>query len=65
MSRTVNIEKLLKREELEIIKMMVIHGIYKICLMNNYNPAVFEKFKEEQERLFDNYMINFNLKDRF
>ena len=33
--------------------------------MNNYNPAVFEKFKEEQERLFDNYMINFNLKDRF
>lgn len=52
-------------KELEIIKMMVIHGIYKICLMNNYNPAVFEKFKEEQERLFDNYMINFNLKDRF
>lgn len=65
MSRMVNIEKLLKREELEIIKMMVIHGIYKVCLMNNYNPTVFEKFKEEQERLFDNYMINFNLKDRF
>lgn len=57
--------KYMDNKELEIIKKMVIHGIYKVCLMNDYNPTVFKKFKEEQERLFDNYVVNNNLKETF
>lgn len=49
------------KQEIELIKKMVIHGIYKICLMNGYDFIMFENFKAEQNRLFDNFILNRNL----
>lgn len=46
------------KQEIELIKKMVIHGIYKVCLMNGYDFKIFGKFKDEQVRLFDNYILN-------
>ena len=46
------------KQEIELIKKMVIHGIYKVCLMNGYDSKIFGKFKDEQVRLFDNYILN-------
>lgn len=43
-------------DDIDIIRKMVIHGLYKVCLEKNYGPAVFNKFKAEQNRLFDNYI---------
>ena len=34
---------------------MVIHGIYYVCLKNEYGSKVFSELKAEQQRLFDNY----------
>ena len=46
------------KKEIELIKKMVIHGIYKVCIMNGYDSKMFSKFKIEQERLFDNFILN-------
>ena len=46
------------KKEIELIKKMVIHGIYKVCIMNGYDSTMFSKLKEEQERVFDNYILN-------
>lgn len=46
------------KQEIELIKKMVIHGIYKVCLMNGYDSTMFGKFKAEQNRLFDNFILN-------
>ena len=46
------------KQEIELIKKMVIHGIYKVCIMNGYDSTMFGKFKDEQERLFTNYILN-------
>ena len=46
------------KKEIELIKKMVIHGIYKVCIMNGYDSTMFSKFKVEQERLFDNFILN-------
>ena len=51
--------------ELQTIRNMVIHGLYSVSLKSGYGPEVFAKFKEEQNRLFDNYEKNQNaLKER-
>lgn len=49
------------KEEIERIRSMVTFGLYKVCLVNGYNSAMFGKFKEEQNRLFDNYISNRSL----
>ena len=49
------------KEEIERIRSMVTFGLYRVCLMNGYDSAMFGKFKEEQNRLFDNYISNRNL----
>ena len=49
------------KEEIESIRSMVTFGLYKVCLVNGYNSAMFGKFKEEQNRLFDNYISNRDL----
>ena len=46
------------KQEIELIKNMVVHGIYKVCIINGYNSTMFKKFKKEQERIFDNYILN-------
>lgn len=46
------------KEEIERIRSMVTFGLYKVCLMNGYDSAMFGKFKEEQNRLFNNYISN-------
>lgn len=48
----------MNKQEIELIKKMVIHGCYKVCIMNGYNSTIFSKLKEEQERLFANYILN-------
>ena len=49
------------KQEIELIKKMVIHGIYKVCLMNGYDSTMFRKFKDEQNILFANYEFNHSL----
>lgn len=49
------------KQEIESIRRMVAFGLYKVCLMNGYNSAMFIKFKEEQNKLFDNYILNRSL----
>lgn len=46
------------KQEIELIKKMVIHGCYKVCIINGYNSTIFSKLKEEQERVFANYILN-------
>lgn len=46
------------KQEIELIKNMVVHGIYKVCIINGYDSTMFKKFKKEQERIFDNYILN-------
>ena len=46
------------KEEIERIRSMVIHGVYKVCIMNGYDSTMFVKFKEEQNKLFDNFINN-------
>lgn len=53
----------MNEQEIELIKKMVIHGIYKVCITNDYGTTIFKKFKEEQERLFDNYVLNNHIKE--
>ena len=48
----------MNKQEIELIKKTVIHGCYKVCIMNGYNSTIFSKLKEEQERLFANYILN-------
>ena len=43
-------------DDINIIRKMVIHGLYKVCLEKNYGPTVFNELKAEQNRLFDNYI---------
>lgn len=49
------------KEEIEHIRNMVTFGLYRVCLANRYDSAMFGKFKEEQNRLFDNYISNRDL----
>lgn len=49
------------KQEIERIRSMVAFGLYRVCLVNGYNSAMFGKFKEEQNRLFDNYISNRSL----
>ena len=49
------------KEEIEHIRNMVTFGLYRVCLANGYDSAMFGKFKEEQNRLFDNYISNRDL----
>ena len=49
------------KEEIERVRSMVTFGLYKVCLVNGYNSEMFGKFKEEQNRLFDNYISNRSL----
>lgn len=46
------------KQEIEHIRSMVTFGLYKVCLANGYDSAMFRKIKEEQNRLFDNYILN-------
>lgn len=46
------------KEEIEHIRSMVTFGLYRVCLVNGYDSTMFGKFKEEQNRLFDNYISN-------
>ena len=52
------------KQEIEIIKKMVIHGCYKVCITNGYNPIMFSKLKAEQDRLFNNFMLNRKLLEK-
>lgn len=52
------------KKEIEIIRKMVIFGLYKMCLMNKLDSAMFRKFKDEQNRLFDNYILNRELLEK-
>lgn len=47
-------------KEIESIRSMVTFGLYRVCLANGYDSAMFGKFKDEQNRLFDNYISNRN-----
>ena len=48
----------MNKKEIEYIRKMVTFGLYKVCLMNGYDTMMFWKFKEEQNRLFDNFINN-------
>lgn len=49
------------KQEIEHIRSMVTFGLYRVCLVNGYDSAMFGKFKDEQNRLFDNYISNRSL----
>lgn len=46
------------KQEIESIRNMVISGLYRVCLINGYGSTVFSMLKNEQNRLFENYMCN-------
>lgn len=48
----------IEKERIDQIRKMVVHGLYSVTLKNGYRPEVFSAFKEEQNRLFDNYKAN-------
>ena len=50
-----------EKKQLDLIRKMVIHGLYSVTLKNGYSPDIFKEFKEEQNRLFDNYEANLGL----
>lgn len=47
-----------ENQKIELIRKMVVNGLYRVCLVEGYRPEVFAKLKEEQNRLFDNYIHN-------
>ena len=46
------------KQEIERVREMVIFGLYRVCLVNGYDSVTFGKLKDEQNRLFDNYISN-------
>lgn len=50
------------KQEIELIKNIAIHACYKVCVTNGYASEVFEKLKREQERVFENYISNKNVR---
>lgn len=51
------------KQELEQIREMVIHGLYRTSIVNNYSTRTFTAYKEEQVRLFDQYVENSELEE--
>ena len=54
----------MEKAQIDAIRRMVIHGLYKTALTGGYGADVFRAFKEEQVRLFDNMEKNLEAMER-